>query len=398
MKYISMFFLLSTIGQPVLSQTKQIEFMFGTWEEVKFKALQENKMIFVDAYTTWCSPCKKMDKEVFTNDSVADIYNSNFINFKIDMEKGEGKELSGYDQWWVQAFPSYLYFTTEGEQVHRAVGYHEVQNFIQLGQDALSYDNRIVRLIERYKNGERTPEFMLRYIKALKNSGKYSWKDVAAEYVSALNDSSLFERSNWELVRVVRPKLSSPVVSFIEGNYAKFEALYGKDEAGATLGEIYADTLGMAMYLKRGKNYDATKHYIRNRSKDNIYTEQIISFFDMLYYERKKDWKNYAQAALTFFDIYENYQHAEQLNAAAWLFFKYTKDEKKLLRATEWAKMAVNKEESPENLDTYANLLFVTGNKQEAIEKEKRAIELVEEQGDKKMVVTLTKNLKKFEK
>lgn len=392
------FLLFLAIGQSLLSQANRIEFLSGTWEEVKLKAIEENKLIFVDAYTTWCIPCKKMEKEVFTNDSVADFYNSNFINFKIDMEKGEGKELSGYNQWWVQAFPVYLYFTPEGEQIHRAIGYHHPHNFIQLGKDALSPDDRIVRLIERYKTGERTPEFMLRYIKVLQNSGKYGWKDVATEYVNSLSDTSFFERFNWELIRVIRPKVNSPVVTLIEDNYAKFEALYGEEEVGATLGEIYADTLGIAMYVQKGKNYNATKQYIRERAKNNSYVEQVISFIDLLYYERKKDWENYAQAALIFFDTYGNYQNAEQLNEAAWHFFKHIKDEKKLLRALEWAQKAVNKEETPENLDTYANLLFVTGNKAEAIEKEKRAIELAKEQGDEKLVAALKKSLKRFEK
>lgn len=42
----------------------QIVFEKGTWEEVKEKAAKENKPIFVDAYTTWCGPCKWMAKNI----------------------------------------------------------------------------------------------------------------------------------------------------------------------------------------------------------------------------------------------------------------------------------------------------------------------------------------------
>ncbi len=59
-----------------------------TWTTVLAQAKKENKMIFLDAYATWCGPCKQMDSEVYTNSAVANFYNANFINVKYDMEKG----------------------------------------------------------------------------------------------------------------------------------------------------------------------------------------------------------------------------------------------------------------------------------------------------------------------
>ncbi|HET9053144.1 MAG TPA: thioredoxin family protein, partial [Cyclobacteriaceae bacterium] len=42
-----------------------IHFETGTWAEILAKAKQQNKYVFLDAYTTWCGPCKWMDKNVF---------------------------------------------------------------------------------------------------------------------------------------------------------------------------------------------------------------------------------------------------------------------------------------------------------------------------------------------
>jgi uncharacterized protein YyaL (SSP411 family) len=61
---------------------------------LSFKAKKENKLIFVDAYASWCGPCKLMVKNIFPLKTVGDYYNSHFINAKIDMEKGEGIELA----------------------------------------------------------------------------------------------------------------------------------------------------------------------------------------------------------------------------------------------------------------------------------------------------------------
>ena len=41
-----------------------IEFLEVSWKEALAKAKSENKLLFVDAYTTWCGPCKAMDKSL----------------------------------------------------------------------------------------------------------------------------------------------------------------------------------------------------------------------------------------------------------------------------------------------------------------------------------------------
>lgn len=62
----------------LIAQTRAIQFQTGKWADIQQKAASESKMIFVDAYTTWCGPCKWMAKTVFTNDTVADYYNATF--------------------------------------------------------------------------------------------------------------------------------------------------------------------------------------------------------------------------------------------------------------------------------------------------------------------------------
>jgi len=52
-----------------------IMFQNSEWAAVLEKAEKENKLVFVDAYTTWCGPCKQMSREVFTKKKVADFYN-----------------------------------------------------------------------------------------------------------------------------------------------------------------------------------------------------------------------------------------------------------------------------------------------------------------------------------
>src|SRR5688572_10977096 len=112
--------LLSLLLTTVNLFAQGIQFEQGSWSEVKAKAKTEKKPIFVDAYTTWCGPCKKMAKEVFTQQSIGNYFNTTFINYQMDMEKGEGIEFAR--QWEVNAFPTLLYFDSDGKLAFKAIG------------------------------------------------------------------------------------------------------------------------------------------------------------------------------------------------------------------------------------------------------------------------------------
>jgi thioredoxin-related protein len=47
------------------------------------------KKILMDAYTTWCGPCKMMDKNTFTNKDVVNFVNKHFYPVKFDAEGTE---------------------------------------------------------------------------------------------------------------------------------------------------------------------------------------------------------------------------------------------------------------------------------------------------------------------
>lgn len=119
------------------AQARSIQFESGTWEEIKAKATRENKLIFLDAYASWCRPCKWMEQNVFTNDSVADYMNARFINAKIDMEKGEGTDLAILYR--VTLYPSLLFIDGNGKLIQRATGAHDVQQFIELAKEVQAH-------------------------------------------------------------------------------------------------------------------------------------------------------------------------------------------------------------------------------------------------------------------
>ena len=113
-----------------------IKFFKGTWKEAVIEAQKQNKPIFLDIYASWCGPCKMLKWNTFSNSTVAEYYNGNFINVSLDGEKGDGEELASKLQ--ISSYPSLFYFNKTGNPILYSTGYVGPKDFIDIGKEALS--------------------------------------------------------------------------------------------------------------------------------------------------------------------------------------------------------------------------------------------------------------------
>ena len=112
-----------------------IQFFTGTWQQALDKAKKENKYIFLDAYASWCGPCKMMKNKTFSDKAVGDFYNKNFICIAIDMEKGEGSALA--KKYAVEAYPTLIYFKPDGKLIGKAMGFRKSKEFLEIGEQVI---------------------------------------------------------------------------------------------------------------------------------------------------------------------------------------------------------------------------------------------------------------------
>ncbi|SDE19179.1 Thioredoxin-like [Mucilaginibacter pineti] len=124
------------IAVPTPKPSAQINFIENSWNEALKQAAAQNKYIFVDAYATWCGPCKMLKATTFKNKKVAEFYNGNFINVAMDMEKGDGPQLAA--KWGLRAYPTLLIFTPKGKPVYGSEGYIGADALIRFGVKALN--------------------------------------------------------------------------------------------------------------------------------------------------------------------------------------------------------------------------------------------------------------------
>jgi thioredoxin 1 len=114
-----------------------IKFEENSWAMIVSKAKAEKKLIFLDAYTAWCGPCKLLQVNVFPNEELGKYFGANFLSTKIDMEKGEGPSLARkYD---VRAYPTLLFIDPNTQEiVHKVLGYRSVEQLKSVAEVAVS--------------------------------------------------------------------------------------------------------------------------------------------------------------------------------------------------------------------------------------------------------------------
>lgn len=99
-----------------------IDFEKMDLEKAKKQAKKSGKLIFIDCYTSWCGPCKRMAATTFKDDEVGKFFNDNFVNLKVDIEKDpDGEGIA--QRYRVRAFPTLLVIDGDGKLIKQTVGF-----------------------------------------------------------------------------------------------------------------------------------------------------------------------------------------------------------------------------------------------------------------------------------
>ncbi len=107
----------------------------GSLQPVLQRAKAENKLVFLDFYTTWCLPCRVMDDEVFALSSTSRMVNRNFVSYKINAEKDNGPNLATIFE--VYAYPTLLFLDADGNILERKDGSLSNSQFLNMAESAI---------------------------------------------------------------------------------------------------------------------------------------------------------------------------------------------------------------------------------------------------------------------
>jgi thiol-disulfide isomerase/thioredoxin len=425
----------------VATNAQGIEFKKFDWDENLKQASAENKLVYVDFYTTWCGPCKYMAKKYFPDSKAGSFHNKSFINLKIDAEK-EGLELA--KKYNIKGYPTNVYINPKNEEVvFRIMGVPKnVDEFVNNGKGAIEEYNDPMTLIqygEKMGEGDSSKTFTMKYLKKLTRLGKsnqYPLDVYSSQFFKKNPDSVEFKfmdkymkhvDNNTFTIFMKNKKAYNRYAAKAHPDFTWKEALknklYETNSFASNSGDGQLHVLCKKMvedYLPENEKINQLYSLGRSfyRGKDSLqfvkneydYADKLSNASSGFYKSNNKDmlasvmkqleWqsKKWPPNMLSKLDSIKSAYSKDKkynqrmtmmavthLNSQAWNVFENDGDQWD--RALLWAKKAYQlsneaKHSQSAVADTYANLLFVTGNKSEAIKMEKAAIKQAKKDGE----------------
>lgn len=438
MNRFAFFILMLGMGVGLIAQENAagISFQQGGFQDMLDKAKAENKLIFMDVYTTWCGPCKMLDRNTFSDAQVGGKFNASFVNYKLDAEKGEG--ISVASRYAVRAYPNMLFINGQGEVVHRVVGYRPPEELLKEAEVAaqiMETKKPLSWFESNYAAQKADKAFMKSYIVKLKESGKETEK-ILNEYISIL---SAQEKGNEEVVKLIADnlkQLQGPAYELL----AKIMREAGKfsnasvQAAYSALGKLKSNLFDKAVQTKDRQWLERLIQI--SKETDGFGAESQIAQYEFefakatgdLSFVRKmleqkasglmavskesltrQDAENLAlykkQTKLEGIDSTSaeyvmtldrmkataSKDHAQSLNEVAMKCLEVSKDKADLSKALSWSARALELDRNPHYLDTYANLLYKLDKKTEAIKFETEAFDKAQPEDREQFMETLDK-------
>jgi thiol-disulfide isomerase/thioredoxin len=385
---------------PYDSTAPGIHFEQGsTWKKILEKAKTENRYIFVDCYTTWCLPCKKMEVEVYPLQKAGDFFNDKFICIKIQMDttqKDNDVVKMFYadahylkERYKIQGYPTLLFFTPDANILSKSMGAQGTDALIQLGTDALNPQKNYYKLLANYKRGKRDMvemSYLARTALELLGDTAQSEK-IAKTYLESFKKEAWFVKDNIQFMAEFTKNLQDIGFHLFYQYKDTINKVMADDDyaerfvSSIIYKEIILPEIERADRANTSPDWNALTLNIRT-DYGNYYAERGILVAKLNWQRHHKNWPEYIKYFVLFVDKYDTLRDNISPNGIedffwnnrAWEVFKYSYNKEELIKALHWSNRAVMMNPTPDWIDTYASILYKLGYDNLAISWEELAV------------------------
>jgi thiol-disulfide isomerase/thioredoxin len=396
----------------VFSQPTGIHFEKGlNWQQILNKAKQENKYVFVDCYTTWCGPCKAMEKNIYILPSVGEVFDKKIISVKMQFDSTDNDDedvklyrpvIKDFEKTYhLEGYPTYLFFSPDGQLVTKDIGMMNEHEFISLAKSAINPEEQYYTLKKKLLAGDTSVINRLTPL-AVKLNDREIYSRLHKKFVEEL--SFPFTKNNLQLIYSTITSSSDTGFKLIVNHADRVDKILQEPNrieqtvVNLLVGEAYQQYVTG----KEDKvNWKDISDFIY--SKASAYHDNVLVNLKMAHAGATKQWNDYGGFLADYYDqfyhtIKYHGKHFE-MNNQLWIVFENATDKKVLQRAAAWSKKTIITDEGTEDaasMDTYANLLYKSGNKEEAITWEEKAFAKAKIDNDEELISSSTITLQKM--
>lgn len=207
-----------------------VKFYKGDFNEALTIASASGKLLLVDFYANWCTPCKWMEKTTFKDQNVYTMLNDNYIVYKADIDTKDG--FNSKEKYNVSVLPTMLIFNTKGELVERIEETMTAEKFVPV----LEFHNHPQNKLKIIHSFNMSPE---QYKKPVQSAESIEWQKTYEAYQAMQNSKSfyrlqiaVYEDSNlaFKQVNELREEFFEPIIVLNDSRDGKqlYKVMMGK--------------------------------------------------------------------------------------------------------------------------------------------------------------------------
>ncbi|HLZ89559.1 MAG TPA: thioredoxin fold domain-containing protein [Puia sp.] len=358
-----------------------------SWSAVQARAMTGNKYIFVDCFTTWCGPCRYMRTTIFPQEEAGNFFNDKFVSVEVQLDTTakDNDHVKGWyadahqimTQYGIHAFPTYLIFAPNGRIVHRIVGGRETaREFIGVAREAFDTSRQYYTQLEQFKAGRGDSAFLHRL--ADQSLGLYDFQDGTPVFKAWLaTQHSMYTPTAMHLMENYTQHSSDIGFPVFLHHAAEADKILGAGKAERlVINTLYREYARPQLQSAGADGPDWKAIQTAVAAKYPAQAGEVTARSKVLYYESKKDWPHFQTVIVAYMQKYGAHATPEELNSYAWDVFSNCPDMSCVADALDWSKRSFKSEANPTFMDTYANILYKMGKKDDAIAWEEKALNL----------------------
>lgn len=365
-KALSILIMVLLAGATITHAADGVRFTTITsWQQALDMAKAQNKPIFLDAYTDWCGWCKVMDKETFSNADVASVMNAAFVNVKMEMETGEGIDVSM--KYRITGFPTFVVFSPDGMPTYRTSGYQPPADWLKTLAEMQDPAKRTI-------NKGITPTLKLpwpEWHRASFAKGKQRvFPDTAIVRSWFRTQSDKFSEVSFGVM--LRHDMGEEIEQWALANEGAFRERYSDEIDNMREGMI------RRVHMKAVKAKDISLLQSARDlipGKDPAMRARTYQRLESMFYQYTNDWKGVGDVVRAMANDAELASVAGNINDLAWSVYEKTDDKDAIAAAIDgMAKVVALPAPDWAHIDTYAALLYKAGRMADAKAAAERAI------------------------
>jgi len=141
------------------------------FDDALVQAKESKRYAMIDFTADWCIWCKRLDSDVYGDETAAKAIDAAVVSVKVDTESEEGKPIAERYKAMIQGLPTILFVDEKGEVVGRMVGYKPAKEFVKAVDSTVKAAKEFPDLLASWKKDDKNTETGVKLAKAYLERG-----------------------------------------------------------------------------------------------------------------------------------------------------------------------------------------------------------------------------------